>query len=307
MSATASQLALAVPVFNAGEFLPATLASLNAQGPWLRWHLRDGGSTDRTVEIANAMKRSNDAVISEPDKGQADALNRAFAAMGGDIIGFINGDDMLTPGSAERVIEFFRLHPHIDLIYGCVEWVDRHGTVSGRHSGQISSLDEVLDIYNVWWRQRQWVQPEVFYRRTLAEKAGPFDTTLNLAFDYDFWVRCFRAGARVAHTPAVCAQFRLHASQKSVASERAADEIRTVVRRHLDGGVNVSSATRVRLRAALSYDLYQLGRTTPDGRERRRFLTALITHPHWLLSPIVRRRAQSSLAKLMPFQRRNGP
>jgi glycosyltransferase involved in cell wall biosynthesis len=307
MSTAASHLVLAVPVFNAEEFLPAALESLNAQGPWLRWHLRDGASQDRTVEIARAHARPGDVIVSEPDRGQADALNHAFTAMGGDIIGFINGDDVLTPGAAERVVEFFRLHPHVDMIYGCVEWIDRHGTVSGRHAGRIQSLDEVLDIYNVWWRQRQWVQPEVFYRRSLAEKAGPFDTSLNFAFDYDFWVRCFRAGARVAHTPAICAQFRLHAAQKSTASERAADEIRSVVRRHLGNGAAISTASRMRIRAALSYDLYQLGRTTPDGGERRRFFTALLTHPHWLLSPLVRQRAQSSLAKLLPFRRRSRP
>jgi Glycosyl transferase family 2 len=307
VNTAASQLVLAVPVINAEEYLPATLASLNAQGPWLRWHVRDGASRDRTVEIARAMARPGDVIVSEPDKGQADAINHAFEAMGGDIIGFINGDDTLSPGAAERVVEFFRLHPHVDLIYGCVEWIDRHGTVTGRHAGNIRSLEDVLDIYNVWWRQRQWVQPEVFYRRSLVAKAGPFDTSLNLAFDYDFWVRCFRAGARVAHTPAVCAQFRVHAAQKSNASERAADEIRKVMQSHLDSGAAIAPCTRMRLRAALSYDLYQLGRTTPNGRERRTFPMALLAHPHWLLSPLVRQRAQSSLAKLLPFRRRNRP
>ena len=96
-------LVLAVPVFNAETYLPATLASLNEQGGYVRWWLQDGGSSDRTVEIAKSFARPGDTVVSEPDKGQTDALNRAFERMGGSIVGFINGDDVLTPGSAERV------------------------------------------------------------------------------------------------------------------------------------------------------------------------------------------------------------
>ncbi len=296
-------LVLAVPVMNAAEFLAATLQSLNAQGSHARWWLQDGCSTDNTAEIAKRLARPCDTVVSEPDKGQADAINRAFAKMGGEIIGFLNGDDLLTQGTAERVVDYFRRHPHVDLIHGCVEWIDRDGKVTGLHAGHIRSLEEVLDIYNVWWGQRQWVQPEVFFRRSLFEKVGPFDTRRHLAFDYDFWVRCFRAGARVAHTPAITVQFRVHASQKSTAAERAADEMRAIVQQQLPNAP-IPARTRLKISAALDYDLYQLGRTTADGRKRASFLTALLTNPHWLLNPLVRARAQSSLAKLIPFRRR---
>lgn len=296
-------LILAVPVFNAGEFLAATLESLNAQGEYLRWWLQDAVSTDATLAIAKAAARDGDTVVSERDGGQAEAINRAFDRMGGEIIGFLNGDDLLAPGTAERVLAYFHDHPQIDLIYGCVEWIDRSGRVTGFHRGHIGTVEEILDIYNVWWRKRQWVQPEVFFRRSLLEKVGGFDTRWQLAFDYDFWVRCLVAGARVAHTPAVTARFRIHASQKSAAAERAADEIRSIVREHLSRAP-IGFFVRLKLRAGLSYDLYQLGRTASRGGKRTSFFLALLVHPHWWLSPIVRRRAQSSLAKLLPFRRR---
>jgi hypothetical protein len=70
------------------------------------------------------------------------------------------------------------------------------------------------------------VQPEVFFRRSLWAKVGGFQNRWRLAFDYDFWVRCFLAGARVAHDPDIVAQFRIHAAQKSAAAEQAADDIR---------------------------------------------------------------------------------
>ena len=303
MSDTAGQLVLAVPVRNAEEFLAATLESLNAQGPCLRWWLQDGCSQDRTLEIARSFARETDTVRSESDNGQADAINRACRDMGGDIIGFINGDDMLMPGTAERVLRFFRENPGIDLVHGGVEWIDREGRPAGLHAGQIGSLKEMLDIYHVWWRQRQWVQPEVFFRRSLWEKVGGFDTRWHLAFDYDFWVRCIIAGARTANIPDIFARFRIHAAQKSKATEQAADEIRTIVRAHLDRGADIGAWNRLTLRAHLNYDTYQLGKTGANGKPPRHFACALAANPQWLLCRPARKRIQAALARLLRFER----
>jgi glycosyltransferase involved in cell wall biosynthesis len=303
MSAPAEQLVLAVPVFNAEEFLATTLESLNAQGGALRWWLQDGASKDRTLEIARSYAREGDTVCSEPDTGQTDAINRAFRKMGGDIVGFINGDDLLAPGAAERVLAFFRENPGIDLAYGRIEWIDRAGNPSGVHTGRIGSLPEMLDIYNVWWRKRQWVQPEVFFRRSLWEKVNGFDTRWNLAFDYDFWVRCIIAGARTAHIPEVLARFRIHSAQKSSAMEKVADEIRAIVRQHLDAHAPIGLWKNLTLRAHLSYDMYQLGRNSPPDRAPQVFARALLSHPQWLLCQPVRKRIQASLARLIGLER----
>jgi len=194
-----NQLVLAIPTYNCARFLPATLSSLNAEGDRVRWYLQDGASDDGSVEVAESFRRPGDVIVSEPDGGQTDALNRAFKRMGGDIVGFINGDDCLLPGAAESVLKIFAENPEVDLVCGEIEWIDVDGDVQGSHTGRINSLREMLDIYNVWWNRRQWVQPEVFYRRSLWERVGGFDTQYHLAFDYDFWVRCFLAGARVRH------------------------------------------------------------------------------------------------------------
>ncbi len=293
-AATRPPLVLAVPVFNGERCLAETLASLNANGANVRWWLQDGASADHTVEIAEKFARPGDTVVSEPDGGQAEALNRAFRKMDGDIVGFLNADDLLLPHTARTLLDFFAAHPGVDLVYGEVEWIDEHGAVTGHHAGRMDSLAEALDIYGVWWAERQWVQPEVFFRRTLWEKAGGFDTRWNLAFDYDFWVRGFRAGARVARLAQPLTRFRKHAAQKSSAAGPAADEIRAIVRHHLDTGAALPPPRRWALEAQLAYDLYQGG----PSATRPSFPATLLRHPAWLLAPPVRARVQAACARL---------
>ncbi|MFH1498360.1 MAG: glycosyltransferase family 2 protein, partial [Verrucomicrobiota bacterium] len=274
-------LRLAIPCFNGATYLQATLESLSVNRPWVSWHLQDGASRDNSADIGRRLASPADHVVSLPDKGQADALNQAIRQMGGDIIGFINADDLLAEGAAQAVLDHFEAHPEVDLVYGEVEWVDADGRVTGRHAGRIDSLADCLDVYNVWWAKRQWVQPEVFFRRRLWEKVGGFDTRYHLAFDYDYWVRCFLAGARVSRLPRVLARFRLHVAQKSADAKRAADEIRDIVASHLPlvpGGAPRGLARR------LAYDRYHAG----QDHAALSMPAMLLRNPSWALLPDVR-------------------
>ncbi len=286
-------LVLAIPTYNCARYLPATLESVNAQGEHARWWLQDGGSTDGTVEIARKYARATDTVVSETDRGQADAINRAMHQMEGEVIGFLNGDDCLLPGASRKILDYFADHPETDLMYGRIEWIDELGQVTGTHQGQISSLEEVLDLYSVWWEDRQWVQPEVFYRRALWERVGGFDIHYHLAFDYDFWVRCFLAGAKVAYLPESLAQFRRHADQKSVAADRAAIELRSILQKYLEARPTVRPLALRRLQAQLAYDKYRTAPSPPP------FARALVQNPAWLLHPQVRARVAISFRKLL--------
>ena len=256
----------------------------------MRWWLQDGASTEGTAEIARQFARHGDTVVSERDRGQSDALNKAFARMGGEIIGFINGDDCLTPGAAAAVLDTFEKHPEIDLIYGEVEWIDIDGAPTGTHKGDISSLEEMLDIYTVWFGSRQWVQPEVFFRRSLWEKAGPFSLEYDLAFDYAFWVQCMMAGARVLRVPRPLAQFRLHEQQKSSNATKAASEMREIVRKALALHPPISGGARARIIAEINYDLYHLA-----PHPKPSFAKAVFRNPSWLRARAVRHRLLSSL------------
>jgi len=284
------RLQLAIPNFKGARYLRHTLESLRAQDGLVQWWMQDACSPDASVAIAEEFREEHDRIIVEPDKGQTDALNRAFARMGGDIIGWINSDDCLLPGAAAAVLDAFARNPDVDIIYGEVDWIDADGRVTGHHAGGIDTLEQMLDIYGYWWNSRQWVQPEVFFRRSLWDKAGPLDTRYHLAFDYAFWVRCMEVGARPMRLPQTLVQFRKHADQKSVAARDAANEIRTIVRESLQRGAPVTPAFRRRLVRQLDYDGYQSGQDWPDLAQRPGLARMLMRRPDWLLLPEVRRR-----------------
>lgn len=285
-------LTIAVPNFQGGRFLCHTLESLGRNRPHVRWRLQDAGSSDDSLSIARRLAGPHDVIVSEADRGQADGINRAFEAMGGDIIGFLNSDDELADGAAQAVAEFFATHPEIDLVYGEVEWIDQTGAATGRHAGRIETVAEILDIYTVWWGGRQWVQPEVFFRRSLWERVGPFDTRYNLAFDYDYWVRCFLAGARVARVPRVLARFRFHAAQKSRAARHAASEIRAIAERHLANAPIPGGLSR-RLRAQIDYERYHLSEGA-YAKDKPSFIRYLMAHPRTLGLGAIRQRLNRS-------------
>jgi glycosyltransferase involved in cell wall biosynthesis len=288
-------LTLAIPNYNGAHYLTHTLESLQANRPHVRWWLQDSCSKDDSVAIAQRFATSADTITVEKDSGQSDGLNRAFRAMKGDIIGFINSDDILAPGAAETVLNTFARHPEVDIVYGQVEWIDATGKVTGHHAGAIDSYEEVLNIYDVWWKKRQWVQPEVFWRRSLWDKVGEFDASLQLAFDYNYWVRCFRAGCVAKRIPQVLCQFRIHPAQKSTRAEEAAAEIRQTVLHEIRSHNLLSPVAERSLRRKLSYDCFH-------RRDERGFVSPLLSfsqalarNPDWLLIDGVRNRLYSSL------------
>lgn len=285
-----SKLTLAVPNWNGALYLEETMRSLERNRPYVRWWLQDSCSTDASVEIAGRFAGPEDRVVVEADSGQTSGLNRAFQKMGGEIVGFINSDDLLADGAAETILEMFAKDPKLDILYGQVEWIDAEGCSQGFHAGEISSLADILNVYEVWWKQKHWVQPEVFYRRSMWERVGPFNEAYNLAFDYDYWVRCFRKGVKVQRIPKVLAKFRRHPEQKSTAGAEAADEIREILERALDSG-DLGLLDNLSLRNRLGYNRYFAGSHPLQGKP---FWYALSRHPWWLILPEVRSRLAQS-------------
>jgi glycosyltransferase involved in cell wall biosynthesis len=285
-------ITLAIPNRNGAAYLRDTLQSLCSpeNRGFVRWWLQDCRSEDNSIAIAEKFRSSVDEIRVENDSGQANGLNRAFARMGGDIVGYINSDDCLTGGAAQVICEAFDRHPKAGIVFGGVDWIDTDGRVIGRHHGEILRLEHMLDIYAYWWNRKQWAQPEVFFRRSLYEAVGGFDENFTLAFDFDFWIRILRLRPLVISVPQTLVRFRRHDQQRSTDFERANSEICRAVSRELkDPSCPLDPGFRRWLGKRLEYDLYHRKSELSPHRDLS-FGRALMRSPGWLLLPEVRGR-----------------
>jgi glycosyltransferase involved in cell wall biosynthesis len=140
----------------------------------------DGGSTDNTLDI---LKKNTSSIlwISEPDQGQTNAINKGIKLSRGEIIAYLNSDDLYLPDTIRIVTDFFIAHPEIDMIYGNIEHIDKEGRfIQSVRPGKI-----ILENYLTG--EVYLPQPSVFFRKRIVKKIGYFDESLHLAMDMDYW------------------------------------------------------------------------------------------------------------------------
>lgn len=208
-------VSILTPSFDQGRFLPDCLASVVRQThPRIEHVVVDGGSGDDTLAV---LESSGDTVrwLSEPDDGQADAVNKAFAASKGEIVGWVNSDDgLFATDSVARVVAAFAQHPEAGVVYGDAALVDESGRILRHHRSRwpTGSLPLVSPI----------VQPAAFFRRSVIEPDEPLlRVELHRFLDYELWLRLRTRGVRFVHLPAVVAVDRDHPQRKV----RTTDEI----------------------------------------------------------------------------------
>ncbi len=205
-----------MPNFNGARFLRRTFASLEAQSyPRIEVIVIDGGSTDGSLELIEEWaERIPLRWISEPDSGQAAAINKGFRMATGEVMGWINSDDLLTPRSVELAASRFSADPQLDFVWGFCLVVDAE--------------ERPLTIQNPYVRadltqlrkHRNFVsQPGSWYSRRAVETYGPLSERLHYLFDYDFFLRV-ADGGRAEFIPEVMAWFRIHDASKSGSQER---------------------------------------------------------------------------------------
>lgn len=213
---------IVVPSWNSGRYVRAALLSVLDQSAEAEVELVvvDACSDDGTdEEIAAALARPHRArvtVVREPDEGQSDAVNKGIALGGGDIVGWLNADDLLLPGGLARVERFFAAAPpDVVAVYGDIHFVGDDGERLGTLRGLPFRHGDVL------WGPGYIPQPATFVRRSAWERAGGLRTELHYAMDVDLWLRLSALG-RVEHLPEVLACFRRHPLQKTSAAAAAA-------------------------------------------------------------------------------------
>ena len=208
-------VSILTPSFDQGRFLDDCLVSVRCQTyPRIEHIVMDGGSTDETLQV---LARATGSVHwkSEPDRGQADAVNKAFEASEGEIVGWVNSDDGLFARDAvERVVRAFRRHPDAGVVYGDAALVDESGVILRHHRSRWPE-GGVLPIWS------PIAQPATFLRRSVIEPGPLLRVDLHRFLDYELWVRLRSRGVRFVHLPAVLAVDRDHPQRKL----RAADDL----------------------------------------------------------------------------------
>jgi len=212
--------------FNQADYLEEGLRSILDQGyPNLEFIVIDGASTDGSVDILERYRSRLDVLVIERDKGQSDGLNKGFNLTTGDIVTWVNSDDLLEPGALFRVAQSFTADKVDVVTGGCRQIGLTRDTILVNHHNRLPfgvpialPLGLILDMERFWLTGHFFFQPEVFFTRDIWMRAGGrLRTDLNYIMDYDLWVRLAAAGAQVSHIPEFLACSRTHDKQKTVA------------------------------------------------------------------------------------------
>jgi len=215
-------ISIVIPSFNQAAFLPETLDSIlsQADAPTMQVVVVDGGSTDGTLEILESLDDPRVEWISEPDRGQAHAINKGMALAGGVVVGWLNSDDTYAPGALRAVVDAFEENPGANWLAGRVTIVDGSGSETRRAITRYKDRRLRRYTFRGLLRENFISQMGVFWRCSFARELGPLDESLVYTMDYDYWLRM---GARCDPLvlDKVLARFRWHAGSKSGAVDRS--------------------------------------------------------------------------------------
>lgn len=205
-----TKITIVTPSYNQSRYLEETLRSVLSQRDEIHeYFVVDGGSTDGSVELIRKYEdKGIDWWVSEKDNGQSDAIHRGFQRATGDVIAWLNSDDVYLPGAIAAVRQAFDANPAADVISGYLVLIDQESRIvrmSRVPSGRPSRFSRI-----------HVVQQSTFFRRSLYERVGGLDLSLHCVMDGDLWGRFVRAQARWHRIPRYLAGFRKHEETKGI-------------------------------------------------------------------------------------------
>jgi len=204
------KISVVTPNYNKGQFLEETIRSVLLQGYHnLEYFIIDGGSTDDSIEIIRKYEKWLTYWISEPDRGQSEAINKGWEMAKGEILAYLNSDDTYTPFAVQTAVDYLAQNPDISMVYGDCNIIDEHSQVTGRYGAQEFDLRKmVCGHYMI-------PQQAVFFRRQILDSVGYLDVNLYMAMDLDLWLR-IGLEFRIKYISKLIANFRVCPGTKCV-------------------------------------------------------------------------------------------
>jgi hypothetical protein len=204
------RISIVVPSFNQGRFIGTTLQSIiDQQYPNLELIIVDGGSTDNTLSVIKQYEAYIAWWVSEPDSGQTAAINKGFMRSTGDIMAWINSDDLLATGALHQIADYFVKHPDTQAVYGDRILINEEGLeiwrwILPRHSSLILQWADFVPQETLYWTRNAW---------NLV--GARLDETFCFAMDWDFLLRLSATQVNIEHLPVFLGLFRVHQNQKT--------------------------------------------------------------------------------------------
>ena len=240
-------MSIVTPSLNSEAFIEQTILSVAGQTyPHVEYIVIDGGSTDRTVEIIQRHQSSISYWVSEADRGQGDALRKGFALATGDILAWINSDDVYPPDAIESAVDVLQKNG-ADFVYGNMATID----AAGRDTG-VWRRWPFMPFFSRQGLLYEWFpisQPAAFWTRDIYERVGGIDPSYLHCMDADLKVRFALAGARFQFARKVLVAFRIHPASKTSTLQR---EMRAEVERIEAGLPKRGSLYKAMIRSVLA-------------------------------------------------------
>ena len=208
------RITVITPSYNQGDFIDQTIQSVLGQGyPDLEYIVMDGGSTDQTVEILRKYGQQF-FWVSKKDRGQSDAINQGLRKASGEIVCFLNSDDVYEPGALLKVGQFFADHPDAAWLTGKCRVIDPQGHETRKLITAYKNFWLFFKSYSVLLVIDYISQPATFWRKEVIQKVGYFDENLHFSMDYDYSLRVGKC-YKLHFVNNYLASFRVHPASKS--------------------------------------------------------------------------------------------
>jgi glycosyltransferase involved in cell wall biosynthesis len=222
------KITIITPSYNQGEFIEATIKSVLAQNyPNLEYFIFDGGSTDNTVDVIKKYDKHITHWESKTDRGQSHAINKGFKAASGEIIGWLNSDDLFHPNTLHRVANYFKDKNYRKIIYGEGTYLLDKYQLSIKNTTARLSQKHPISLCDFI------IQPSTFWGRIVVEEVGELEEDLHYGFDWDWFIKAHNKNIPFQMVRESFSVYRIHAEHKSSAGgDKRIKELAKIFKKH---------------------------------------------------------------------------